>query len=97
MIIHMVWVVSGYEYLIWCFYYDINYNMETVFKIITAISYQKPTIYTHISHKQVKLRDYIHSAAGSSIVSVIAIWCYCDDFTDDIVQWLEVHNEKLCF
>ena len=33
-------------------------------KIITAVSYLKATIKTHTSHKQLKLKDYIHSAAG---------------------------------
>ena len=33
-------------------------------KIITAISYLKLTIKTHTSHKYLKLKDYIHSAAG---------------------------------
>ena len=33
-------------------------------KIITALSYLKPTIKTHKTHKQLKLKDYIHSAAG---------------------------------
>ena len=33
-------------------------------KITTAISYLKLTIKTHTSHKQLKLKDYIHSAAG---------------------------------
>ena len=35
-----------------------------VSKIITAISYLKLTINTHTCHKQFKLKDYIHSAAG---------------------------------
>ena len=89
MSIHMVLVVS----LIMSIWYDVSVMILIIigrqslilFKITTAISYQKPIIKTHISHKHLKLKDYIHSAAGE-FNSECYIWCYCDDFTDDIVQ-----------
>ena len=40
------------------------YMSLIVSEIITAILYLKPTINTHTSHKHLKLKDYIHSAAG---------------------------------
>ena len=75
MIIHMVWVVS----LIVSIWYDVPVMILIIIwrldlmssKIITAISYLKLAIKTYTSHKQLKLKDYIHSIAGSSIVSVI--------------------------
>ena len=61
------------------------YMSLIISEIITAILYLKPTNNTHTSHKHLKLKDYIHSAAGE-FNSECYIWCYCDDFTEDIVQ-----------
>ena len=61
----LLWVFDM-MYLLLCY---LEYYGDS--KIITAISYLKLTIKTHTSHKQLKLKDYIHSAAGSSIMSVI--------------------------